>query len=612
MEIGNIVSSILSLRKIMSNQPNFQRSKALEFTSAMYDVLSILDESVGGTREFEELKNSVLLAKSIATAGGVTKEKAIESFDVALLQILKVVKNMNYFADDSFSRELDLLGNLPQPHDERLTQPMILPEMPPSAIISISELKKEKCFVSGYKAKKDGILVFVALCRGAPSWDGKRVVQYVTLEMGTYLELRLVFQEISSLSSRLSVAWFDAHEHQRLMLLKYENLRKELLRATAVISQYEKILFRAHTNLVGIEPCWLGADQYGSVVIRFIVVCKNYIPEGEEQLPTRLCAYSTRVRQGWFQFTAGTGGLEIQSCLKPGCAVSPEQTSGRGEGSLSTFGTVGGYVTVKDKSYAVTVGHLFTPSPLMTDTYPVGTSVVVNPKLAQLWRRCVNNQCDQAKISSIYDIYGSVDAYKKMLSYGQWSTEDETNAVAAIQSAGTLVGCLVGVTASNDKLVDVALIEVDHAAVHFDGNGCLSFQTDSVPIPTLEIALDEQYRAMGVVLLDEESAIGREAHGYGAFSSEDIEVSICHNCTVFIADRIHGKSYQCFRGTPKIPTSFMRPGDSGTWFWCSDGSLVGMGIGTENHDALILPMTDVVVGIKDILLNHCVHSTSGA
>eukprot|EP01042_Synura_sphagnicola_P000145 gene145-145_t len=455
---------------------------------------------------------------------------------------------MGHLADDSFPRELELPESLPPPFEESLTQPMNLPEIPSSAIISIKELELEKCFVSGYKAKKDGILVFVALCRGAPSWDGKRVVQYVTSEMGTYLELRLVFQEISSLSSRLSVAWFDAHEHQRLMLLKYENLRKELLCATA----------------------------------------------------------------GWFQFTAGTGGLEIQSCLKPGCAVSPEQTSGRGEGSLSTFGTVGGYVTVKDKSYAVTVGHLFTPSPLMTDTYPVGTSVVVNPKLAQLWRRCVNNQCDQAKISSIYDIYGSGVAYKMMLSYGRWSTEDETSAVAAIQSAGTLVGCLVGVTASNDKLVDVALIEVDHAAVHFDGNGCLSFQTDSVPIPTLEIALDEQYRAMGVVLLDEESAIGREAHGYGAFSSEDIEVSICHNYTVFIADRIHGKSYQCFRGTPKVPTSFMRPGDSGTWFWCSDGSLVGMGIGTENNDALILPMTDVVVGIKDILLNHCVPLTSGA
>lgn len=52
------------------------------------------------------------------------------------------------------------------------------------------------------------------------------------------------------------------------------------------------------------------------------------------------------------------------------------------------------------------------------------------------------------------------------------------------------------------------------------------------------------------------------------------------------------------------------PGDSGTCFWCEDSALLGMGIGVEDGDVLILPMTDVVTAVVDIVYPD--HMTKGA
>ena len=44
---------------------------------------------------------------------------------------------------------------------------------------------------------------------------------------------------------------------------------------------------------------------------------------------------------------------------------------------------------------------------------------------------------------------------------------------------------------------------------------------------------------------------------------------------------------RCFKGAVEYGRCTMRPGDSRTRFWCKDSSLLGMGFGTLNNDAMI-------------------------
>jgi hypothetical protein len=48
----------------------------------------------------------------------------------------------------------------------------------------------------------------------------------------------------------------------------------------------------------------------------------------------------------------------------------------------------------------------------------------------------------------------------------------------------------------------------------------------------------------------------------------------------------------------------MQPGDSGTWFWCDDTTLVGMGIGTLGNQSMILPMVDVLQAVREMAFSH--------
>ena len=50
----------------------------------------------------------------------------------------------------------------------------------------------------------------------------------------------------------------------------------------------------------------------------------------------------------------------------------------------------------------------------------------------------------------------------------------------------------------------------------------------------------------------------------------------------------------------------LRSGDSGTWFWRDENFVVGMGIGTENGDAMILPMSDVIAAAMEIVMSGSV------
>lgn len=490
----------------------------------------------------------------------------------------------------AISGDLDSLEQTIEAFDDNLTYLGSSHCMPPNTI-SIHELQQEKCFLSGYKATKDGKLMFVALFDGLPSWNGKQVLQNVSVDETTLMELKVVKQECRSVPTGLSVAHYKELESRRLLLLRDGALRDHLSAAASTFSQHVHNLVQAHSNLVAMEPCWID----GVVMIKFLVSCKHYIPVGEAQLPDFLDGFRTQVLQGWFRLNGLCGGLKLQSSLKPGCALSAEQTSGRG-GEVPTFGTVGGYVTINGTSYAVTVGHIFRQNS-SSAMFLAGSSVVANPQLAQLMHHYINEGFgDQRDIHSLCLRHGGDAVIETLQNCCNFLPPNN-----AIVSCGDLVGCLFGKTNSCNNVVDVAAIRVDGPAVLFDGNGWKYYE-GGVGIPTLEIQLFEKFSPTNVVLMKPEDAIGRTAHGYGAFTSADIEVVVQDNYYTYIVGKRTPQStiYRCIRGTVDFSGRTMLPGDSGTWFWCDSSNLMGMGIGTEGNDVMILPMADVVAAVVDI------------
>ena len=292
--------------------------------------------------------------------------------------------------------------------------------------------------------------------------------------------------------------------------------------------------------------------------------------------------------------------------MKPGCALSAEPISGRNGGD-STFGTVGGYVTIHGTSYAVTVGHLFRTSGSVsnTETFPAGSSVVANPVLVQRMRHYIREGFgDQLDIQHLFATYGTNQSCEKMKKRCPLSQEDMNDTIV---SSGTLVGCLLGTPNSEGKFVDVAVIHVDGPAIQFDGNGWKLYTVEEGIniLPSLEIRLDEDMNSIDAVLIKQENAIGCKAHGYGAYTSADINVQVNDDYFSLVIDKSKKddaiRVVRCFKGAVEYGGRTMRPGDSGTWFWCKDSSLLGMGFGTLNNDAMILSMTDVVTAVLDIV-----------
>lgn len=589
-----IVLSISRFRVIMSSNSTFQLIEAAEFLRVIESVVSQMTSPEGETAEISNLKDLLLLGESVSVGGGLTEDKAIKAFDIFLAQLSEKFESYKFELTTAISGELDSLEQTVEAYDEKLTQVESSHCMLPNAI-SIQELHQEKRFLSGYKATKDGNLMFVALFDGLPSWHGKRIVRSIVVDELTIMELKVVERECRSVPTGLSVARYNELEFRRTLFLREVALRDHLSAAATVISQHVHNLVQAHSNLVAMEPCWID----GVVMIRFLVSCKHYIPVGEAELPDLLDGFRTHVQQGWFQLTGLTGGLKHQTSLKPGCALSAEQTSGRDSG-VSTFGTVGGYVTLDtldSTSYAVTVGHLFRDIS-SSSTFPAGSSVVANPQSAQLMYHYINEDTgDQVDIHKLFFTLGGEVASEGIQSHCELLPQ-----VDAIVTCGELVGCLFGKNNSSNKTVDVAVIRVDGPAVPFDGNGWKNYG-EEISIPTLEIKLNEEYLPTNVELLRVEDSIGRTAHGYGAFASADIEVVVRDNyCTFIVGERTsQSPIYQCIRGAVYMSGRTMRPGDSGTWFWCDSKTLMGMGIGIEGNDVMILPMVDVVDAVVDII-----------
>lgn len=196
--------------------------------------------------------------------------------------------------------------------------------------ISIAELKNESPFLTGYRARKYGKLVFVALFDTIEWKDeeemDEKIKKYpqraeiykemkedkiimeqnleriknsnVLLEDEEILEIKIVNNNDKSLHPSLKKSCNDENESRRIILLQDNELRSRLRTAQIIIDENITNLFKIHSNLIGTEACWVNGD----VGIRLIVSCKHYIPDGEPELPEYIGKFRTFVRQGWFKY----------------------------------------------------------------------------------------------------------------------------------------------------------------------------------------------------------------------------------------------------------------------------------------------------------------------
>lgn len=162
-----------------------------EFLRVIESVVSQLARTEDETENISHLKDLLLLGESVSVGGGFNEDKFIKAFDVFLAQLSEKFDSYKFKAMTAISCELDSLEQSIEAFDDKLTQLNSSRCMPPNAI-SIHELHQEKCFLSGYKATKDGKLMFVALFDGLPSWHGKRVVQNILIDETTLMELKMV------------------------------------------------------------------------------------------------------------------------------------------------------------------------------------------------------------------------------------------------------------------------------------------------------------------------------------------------------------------------------------------------------------------------------------
>ena len=190
--------------------------------------------------------------------------------------------------------------------------------------ISIIELKNERHFLTGYKARKYGKLVYVALFDTHEKMDevefNEKLKKYpqraemkeyekiteqnlerinnsrVLLEDNEILEIRIV-KKCRYIHPSLHKSCNDENQSRRIILSRDEALRNRLNMAQTIISENIHNLVKNHSNLVGAETCWVN----GNVGIRLLVTCKHYIPEGETELPDYIDEFRTYVRQSWFK-----------------------------------------------------------------------------------------------------------------------------------------------------------------------------------------------------------------------------------------------------------------------------------------------------------------------
>eukprot|EP01033_Poteriospumella_lacustris_P018001 gene18001-12905_t len=377
--------------------------------------------------------------------------------------------------------------------------------------------------------------------------------------------------------------------------------------ATQVIALHRNRLFEQHSNLVAIR---CGESLDGTVVIEFVVLCKRFLPVADKKpLPRLLDDVPTRVRSGWIEL-CGKKEQVFHRPLLPGAGFAAgDQATLKLDVPLEDYvppvlGTMGGCYVANAKHYGVTCAHCISEQRGEQTLLPRNTPVYQPSALGLLMGASTS-----AGMSGVWDGYNQLKAARNPQHAMQWVCDEVPTAfdLAVLPPeahCGVVHGAVLG-PIDNGEVVDVALIRLDegvHMAqqcaptrAHRDGQECPPLvlgQTDAAT-PILQVG-DFPPQAFHI-------------YGKGARSDEMMRalVNPLESEIYFREVRPNGMGDLSFRCVHAAVTSNWNPGDSGTWCWTKDGSLVGMGMAyahiDHQHYCCILPMTHVVSAVEQLL-----------
>ena len=152
---------------------------------------------------------------------------------------------------------------------------------------------------------------------------------------------------------------WKADDEYLLLNVPCETLQERGRHVKELIRKVQASLFQRHSNAIIIKPKLV--KNMDDVMIEVGVICKGFIPVGENCIPKFIEGVKTCVSQVWIEFC---GMPQLKECrpVVSGCAFSPEPAShlSLDEGSPMYYGTFGGFLTFSNTTYGVTCGHCLT------------------------------------------------------------------------------------------------------------------------------------------------------------------------------------------------------------------------------------------------------------
>jgi hypothetical protein len=368
-----------------------------------------------------------------------------------------------------------------------------------------------------------------------------------------------------------------------------------------------------HSNIVSIYPKLCGEKW----CIAVGVVGKGFIPCGEMPLPSHWHGYNISITNGFIYFATSNTPFGTLQTVQPGCAISPQCLAPLS--TSCTFGTLGGFVYHKNKTFAVTCGHLFVQNEITGKMCELDSEVMQSSGLAHLLGKmkfeylisdpfAVWNNLIESRFG---DKSGRIDAALKEIDF-EGSAHDFNE-----QNANNVIGKLkrvqfAKITPSFENTRDVAIFELNSETIYSSlvfNQGCSKKQKIQYDVD-LSINLESNNSCWTTeqvknVLLN---GININLYGYGVRSGP-FQGKLCSMNYIFyyphkrnIGEPAKYKFVNCI-----VTTMRFDEGDSGAWVWSIDKDvklIMGMVsftyIDNNVRYGIIIPIWEILKAFEDL------------
>jgi hypothetical protein len=372
----------------------------------------------------------------------------------------------------------------------------------------------------------------------------------------------------------------------------------------AVISKHQTQLFADHSNLVAVRPSVHGE------AIEFVVMCKNFIPVGENPLPIKIGSIQTSVCSGWFEM-CGFHERRERRPVPPGAGFAAEQDAelnlggGQFDYKPPALCTLGGWFVENDDTiYGVSCGHCVADTG--GNVYPSGTTIH-QPCAMGLVINAASYDCD---VMDAYDVdtrkIGHFDAMTTVINKIEKFSMNTNTALTAASICGELVNGVCGAFQTYSAM-DVGVIKmnsIEECQMH------IGLPEELAESPNLVLGKG----GTQILAIDEFPNEPFDVFGKGARSAGMMRAVINPLQRGGYFRTVEFESGLIFRCIVANAGANWNPGDSGTWIWTNpneqiqNGKLVGMGIGVligpnNENCCCMLPMDDVENVVKSLIHN---------